>query len=92
MFYIASERSLLIDGVADDTLEAKVRQRWAVIGLNVAAIVVALVVAAGRGRSLPGHDAAGTRAPADPSSPARAVGRRENASADVILDLRDETT
>ena len=44
MFYIASERSLLVDGVADETLEAKVRQRWAVIGLNVAAIVVALVV------------------------------------------------
>ncbi len=44
MFYIASERSLLVDGVADETLEAKVRQRWAVIGLNVAAILVALVV------------------------------------------------
>ena len=43
MFYIASERSLLVDGVADETLEAKVRQRWAVIALNVAAIVVALV-------------------------------------------------
>ena len=44
MFYIARERSLLVDGIADDTLEAKVRQRWTVIGLNVAAILVALVV------------------------------------------------
>ena len=25
MFYIASERSLVVDGVADETLEAKVR-------------------------------------------------------------------
>ena len=31
MFYIASERSLVIEGVADETLEAKVRQRWIVI-------------------------------------------------------------
>ena len=43
MFYIASERSLVIDGVADETLEAKVRQRWIVIALNVAAIALALV-------------------------------------------------
>ena len=43
MFYIASERSLVIDGVADETLEAKVRQRWVVIGLNVAAIALAVV-------------------------------------------------
>ncbi len=43
MFYIASERSLVIDGVADATLEAKVRQRWVVIGLNVAAIALAVV-------------------------------------------------
>jgi uncharacterized membrane protein len=43
MFYIASERSLVIDGVADETLEAKVRQRWVVIALNVAAIALAVV-------------------------------------------------
>ena len=40
MFYIASERSLVVDGVADETLDAKVRQRWIVIGLNVAAIAL----------------------------------------------------
>jgi len=44
MFYIASERSLVVDGVADETLEAKVRQRWILIALNVVAIVLALVV------------------------------------------------
>jgi uncharacterized membrane protein len=43
MFYIARERSLLVDGVADVTLAAKVRWRWVVIGLNVAAILLALV-------------------------------------------------
>ena len=44
MFYIASERSLVVDGVADETLEAKVRQRWVVIALNVVAIAVAVVL------------------------------------------------
>ncbi len=44
MFYIASERSLVLDGVADETLEAKVRQRWLVIALNVVAIGVAIVL------------------------------------------------
>ena len=43
MFYIASERSLVLDGVADETLEAKVRQRWVLIGLNVAGIALAVV-------------------------------------------------
>jgi uncharacterized membrane protein len=43
MFYIASERSLVVDGVADETLEAKVRQRWVLIALNIAAIALALV-------------------------------------------------
>jgi uncharacterized membrane protein len=43
MFYIARERSLLVDGVADVTLAAKVRWRWFAIGLNVAAILLALV-------------------------------------------------
>ena len=42
MFYIASERSLVVDGVADETLEAKVRQRWILIALNVAAIALAV--------------------------------------------------
>jgi len=44
MFYIASERSLVVDGVADETLDAKVRQRWVVIALNVVAIAVAVVL------------------------------------------------
>lgn len=44
MFYIASERSLVVDGVADETLDAKVRQRWIVIGVNIAAIAVAVVL------------------------------------------------
>lgn len=43
MFYIASERSLVIDGIADETLDAKVRQRWILIALNVAAIALAVV-------------------------------------------------
>ncbi len=43
MFYIASERSLVVDGVADETLDAKVRQRWVLIALNVAAIALAVV-------------------------------------------------
>ncbi len=43
MFYIASERSLVLDGVADETLDAKVRQRWIVIALNVGAIALAVV-------------------------------------------------
>ena len=43
MFYIASERSLVVDGVADETLEAKVRRRWILIALNVAAIPLAVV-------------------------------------------------
>ncbi len=42
MFYIASERSLVVDGVADVTLDAKVRQRWIVIALNVGAIALAV--------------------------------------------------
>ncbi len=43
MFYIASERSLVLDEVADETLDAKVRQRWVLIALNVGAIVLAVV-------------------------------------------------
>jgi uncharacterized membrane protein len=43
MFYIASERSLVAEGVADEMLEAKVRQRWILIALNVVAIALALV-------------------------------------------------
>ena len=44
MFYIVSERSLVLDEVADETLEAKVRHRWTVIAVNVAGIVVAVVL------------------------------------------------
>jgi len=44
MFYIASERSLVVDGVADETLDAKVRQRWVIIGVNVVAIAIAVVL------------------------------------------------
>jgi len=46
MFYIASERSLVIEGVADETLDAKVRQRWILIALNVGAIALAVVAPA----------------------------------------------
>ena len=44
MFYIASERSLVHDHVADETLRAKVRQRWAAIAVNIVAIAIALVL------------------------------------------------
>ena len=43
MFYIVRERSLVVGDVADETLEAKVRQRWIVIGVNLAGIALALV-------------------------------------------------
>jgi len=43
MFYIASERSLVADGVADEMLQAKVRQRWILIAVNIAAIALAVV-------------------------------------------------
>lgn len=43
MFYIASERSLVVGDVADETLEAKVRQRWIVIAVNLVGIAIALV-------------------------------------------------
>ena len=44
MFYVASERSLIRDDVADETLRAKVRQRWAAIVLNIVAIAIAIVL------------------------------------------------
>ncbi len=44
MFYIASERSLVLDEVADETLESKVRQRWIVIAVIIAAIAVTIVL------------------------------------------------
>jgi uncharacterized membrane protein len=44
MFYVASERSLVLDTVADETLEARVRQRWTTIGLTLAALAVAVVL------------------------------------------------
>ena len=43
MFYVASERSLVADTVADQELAAKVRRRWLVIGVNLVAIGVAVV-------------------------------------------------
>ena len=43
MAYIARERSLVIDGVEDETLDAKVRHRWSVIGLAAVAVVIAAV-------------------------------------------------
>ncbi len=43
MFYITSERSLVVGDVADETLEAKVRQRWIVIAVNLVGIAIALV-------------------------------------------------
>ena len=42
MFYIASERSLVLDEVADETLDAKVRQRWSVIAVILVAIAVSI--------------------------------------------------
>jgi uncharacterized membrane protein len=44
MFYIASERSLVHDHVDDEILEAKVRQRWGMIAVNIVAIAVAIAV------------------------------------------------
>jgi len=43
MFYIVRERSLVDGDVADETLDAKVRQRWIVIAVNLAGIALALV-------------------------------------------------
>lgn len=43
MFYISSERSLVHGHVADEILEAKVRQRWGMIAVNIVAIAVAIV-------------------------------------------------
>ena len=44
MFDIVSERSLVLDKVADETLEAKVRHRWTVIAVNIVGIAVAIVL------------------------------------------------
>ena len=46
MAYIARERSLVVDGVADATLQAKVRQRWWLIGLAVVGVVIAAIAPA----------------------------------------------
>ncbi len=78
MFYIASERSLVVDGVADETLEAKVRQRWIVIALNVAAIALAVVAPARCRRGVPRHDVPRAGPPVDPPSSAPALGLRRS--------------
>jgi uncharacterized membrane protein len=44
LVYIARDRRLVMDDVADETLAAIARRRWAAIGVEVAAIACALVV------------------------------------------------
>jgi uncharacterized membrane protein len=41
VLYLADEPALLVDNIAEGTLQRVTRQRWASIGLNVAAIAVA---------------------------------------------------
>jgi uncharacterized membrane protein len=41
--YVAREPTLLVDTIAEGTLRRVARRRWATIGLNVVAIVVALI-------------------------------------------------
>jgi uncharacterized membrane protein len=43
ILYLAREPALLVDNIAEGTLRRVTRQRWASIGLNVVAIVLALV-------------------------------------------------
>ena len=44
LVYIARDRRLVVDEVADDTLAAIARRRWTAIGVEVIAILCALVV------------------------------------------------
>ena len=44
LVYIARDRRLVVDDVADETLAAIARRRWAAIGIEVVAIACALVV------------------------------------------------
>jgi uncharacterized membrane protein len=43
ILYLAGEPALLVDNIAEGTLKRITRQRWASIGLNVVAIVLALI-------------------------------------------------
>ena len=43
IFYVVREPDLLVDEVADGTLAAMVRQRWASIGIYVVALAIALI-------------------------------------------------
>jgi uncharacterized membrane protein len=43
LVYLGRERWLLVDDLADDDLAAMVRARWIAIGINVAALAVALL-------------------------------------------------
>ena len=43
LVYIARDRRLVVDEVADDTLAAIARRRWAAIGIEVIAILCALI-------------------------------------------------
>ena len=44
LVYIARDRRLVVDDVADETLAAIARRRWAAIGIEVVAIACALIV------------------------------------------------
>ena len=44
LVYIARDRRLVVDEVADETLAAIARRRWAAIGIEVVAIACALIV------------------------------------------------
>ncbi len=44
LVYIARDRRLVVDEVADETLAAIARRRWAAIGIEVIAILCALIV------------------------------------------------
>jgi uncharacterized membrane protein len=43
MFYVAKEPTLVVDGIADQRLRRLYVQRWFVVGINVFAILMALV-------------------------------------------------
>ncbi len=75
MFYIASERSLVVDGVADETFEAKVRQRWILIAPECRCHRPGRRGTARCRRGVSGHDVPRAGPPADPPSSASALGR-----------------
>ena len=43
IFYVANEPGIVVDGIADETLRRMYRRRWFVIGVNVFALLMALV-------------------------------------------------